>query len=98
MKKFYLFNQSNPGGYFIKNNLVDEKVIIHAENADDANVKAQEIGIYFDGIRKGIDCKCCNDRWYPVSEYDSSESPLIDGEDFRKSEKYKIYADEEWKI
>jgi hypothetical protein len=98
MKKFYLFSQSNPGGYFIQNDQIDEYVIIHAENAKDANAKAQEIGIYFDGIEKSIDCKCCNDRWYRVSEYDSSESPLINGEDFRKSEKYKIYADEEWII
>jgi hypothetical protein len=98
MKKFYLFNQSNPGGYFIQDDKVDENVIIHAESAKDANRKAQEIGIYFNGVRKGIDCGCCNDRWYPVSEYDSSELPLIDGEDFRRSDKYKIYADEEWVI
>jgi len=98
MKKFYLFSQSNPGGYFISNDQVDEIVIIHAESATEANSKAQEIGIYFNGVGNGIDCSCCNDRWEPVSEYDSSELPLIDGEDFRKFEKYKIYADEEWLI
>lgn len=96
MKKFYTFNQSNPGGYFINNENIAEYVIIHAENANDANDKAEEIGIYFDGISKGFDCECCNDRWYRVSEGDAKDNIIIDYH--MKQKGYKIYADEEWII
>lgn len=96
MKKFYTFYQSNPGGYFIKNDKVAEYVIIQAESSYEANDKAEEIGIYFDGIKKGLDCECCNDRWYRVSEWEGKDS--INMSDYMKNKAYKIYADEEWII
>lgn len=49
-------------------------VYIEAENAEEANEKALQIGIYFNGVEDGIDCPCCGDRWYPVSERDAVEN------------------------
>ena len=77
MAKFYTFRQNNSGGRFKQNNEVDIKVVIEANNAEHANKRAEEIGIYFDGCSKGIDCPCCGDRWYEVYE--------IDGRRFRMS-------------
>lgn len=95
-KRFFTFSQSNPGGYFIKNDKVSEYVIVQAENANEANNIAEEIGIYFDGIRKKIDCSCCNDRWYRITEMEGRDSIEITKE--MKKNGYKIYADEEWTI
>lgn len=96
MRKFYTFDQSNPGGYFINDDKIAEYIIIQAESADEANNKAEEIGIYFNGIRKGLDCSCCNDRWYPVAEWDGKDTIKITSSMIEKG--YKIYADEEWRI
>ena len=76
--KFYVFRQNNSGGEW----RTDEKkgvaqvVIIEAESADLANLKAQQIGIYFDGVSDGSDCRCCGDRWSRVREdkWDSGTS------------------------
>lgn len=77
---FYLFSQNNSGGIFHRDHDVDEIVIIEAENADEANEKAEEIGIYFDGCDAGRDCECCGDRWYPAWGDNGSEKPEIYGE------------------
>jgi hypothetical protein len=95
-KKFYTFYQSNPGGYFINDDKICEYVIIHAPSAKEANDIAEDLGIYFDGIRKKIDCECCNDRWYRVDERDGKDT--IEITDRMKEVGYKIYADEEWTI
>lgn len=91
MKKFYLFHQNNSGGYFIQNDSVDIYVMIQAESAEDANNKAEEIGIYFDGVKNGNDCECCGDRWYPINEWDARN-------EFKLLEDFKFYGDEEWRI
>ncbi|WP_420492620.1 DUF7296 family protein [Paenibacillus larvae] len=36
---------------------------MEADTAEQANAKAETIGIYFDGVDKGIDCPCCGDSW-----------------------------------
>ena len=58
--------------------------IIEANDNDQADNLAENIGIYFDGVELGYDCECCGDRWssswgdeynvpsiygQPVSEY-----------------------------
>jgi hypothetical protein len=96
--KFYTFHQSNPGGYLIKDDKLDEYVIIQAKNADEANSIAQKIGIYFNGVRKKLDCSCCNDRWWPVSEKDGCDSPNVYGDSLSGFSNYKYYGDEEWLI
>lgn len=62
---FYEFNQNNSGGDFIVNDEVCHRLIIEAENEEDAISKAEDLGCYWDGVSKGIDCPCCGDRWYP---------------------------------
>lgn len=52
--KFYIFDQNNSGGYWDK--VLGYVVIIEAETPEKANEKAEEIGIYFDGVENDIDC------------------------------------------
>ena len=67
--KFYTFPQNNAGGEWDK--ILGYTVIIEAETPEKANEKAEEIGIYFDGVDNDIDCECCGDRWCRVEdEYD----------------------------
>lgn len=60
---FFDYSQNNSGGGF---DVDDDEgisvyVIIEADSADEANSKAEDIGLYFDG--QG-DCSCCGNRWY----------------------------------
>ena len=61
---FYTFNQNNSGGSFITNDRVAKYVIIEADSNKEADKKAEELGIYFNGCALGFDCDCCGDRWY----------------------------------
>lgn len=61
--KWYCFDQMNSGGYFVVNNKVCHRLFIEAESFDDAVKKAEELGCYWDGVSKNIDCPCCGDRW-----------------------------------
>ena len=61
---FFHFSQNNSGGSFDINDRVTVSVYIEALNADDANDRAERIGIYFNGCSTGQDCSCCGDRWY----------------------------------
>jgi len=94
---FYNFRQNNSGGGFI----IDEKagisvtVIIEADNAEDANSKALDIGLYFDGCDDGRDCPCCGDRWHGAWADEGDEvpceygRPLIEvGSEEHKAEQY----------
>lgn len=70
---FYNFDQNNSGGVFEGPN----NVIIEADNAEQANYKAEQVGIYFDGVENDIDCDCCGDRWNrQYSDNDGTLSPL----------------------
>jgi hypothetical protein len=60
---FYKYNQNNSGGHFIINDEVTKHVIIEADSAEEANQRAEKIGIYFNGVSCGQDCDCCGDRW-----------------------------------
>ena len=84
--KFYLFTQNNSGGSFdfMPMEGIAEYVFIEALDSKEANQKAQEIGIYFNGCEKDIDCECCGDRWYEVDESDGTEFLEIYGEDVYK--------------
>ena len=77
--KYYTFNQNNSGGGFHTDEAVAEYVIIQAYSAEDANERAENIGIYFNGVDSGMDCPCCGDRWYHVSERDGYSVPAIYG-------------------
>lgn len=74
---FYSFRQNNSGGSFDVDSSVAQFVIIEANDSSEANARAQEIGIYFDGVDNGSDCECCGDRWYPADDFDGTETPMI---------------------
>lgn len=82
--KYYHFRQNNSGGSFDIDDKVTVNVWIQAETANQANERAEDIGIYFDGVDDEVDCACCGDRWYPASERDSVPSPedIDDGDMF----------------
>ena len=78
--KFYCFSQNNSGGFFINDdeNGICEYVIIEAESGDDANERAEKIGLYFDGVLDGEDCGCCGDRWYRAYDEEGKDTPMLD--------------------
>ena len=63
--------------------MVDERVsdyvLIQARNGAHADERAEEIGIYFNGVDDGMDCECCGDRWYPTKYADNKgdETPRV---------------------
>ena len=59
--KFFDFRQNNSGGSFTGPAVY---VVVEAENATDANKRAENVGLYFYGCSTGLDCPCCGDRWY----------------------------------
>ena len=81
---FYTYNQNNSGGSFVSDKELAEYVIIEAGSSEEANKTAEELGIYFDGCEKGMDCSCCGDRWYEVDADDGKKRPLIYGKPPKK--------------
>lgn len=75
-KKYFWFSQNNSGGSFDRDQErgIDCEVIVEAESAEDANRRAEAIGIYFNGCDSGQDCSCCGDRWY--QQWDSEGDPV----------------------
>lgn len=73
--KLYHFRQNNSGGSFDCDLILCQSVIIEAESAEEANAKAIQLGIYFDGVDEGGDCECCGDRWYRANDDDVITDP-----------------------
>lgn len=83
---FYEYDQNNSGGGFDVNDNVTYHVIIEADSADEANRKAEEIGIYFDDDYD-IDCECCGTRWSRAWT-DGDETPSIHGKPVEEYNEY----------
>jgi len=76
--KFFHYSQNNSGGSFDINETVAHHVIIEALSAKDANIRAVDIGIYFNGCDTGADCSCCGDRWSEQwCSNEGDDTPLI---------------------
>lgn len=73
---FYDFQQNNSGGRWIYNDLLAVHTIVEADTSEQAERFAEEIGIYFNGVRAGIDCPCCGNRWSTVWD-DPDDEPLV---------------------
>lgn len=60
--KWYEYSQNNSGGWFDirPEEGIGASVWVQARNYQEANSRAEAIGLYFDG--EG-DCSCCGDRW-----------------------------------
>lgn len=70
---FYHYDQNNSGGSFQIDDDVTVNVYIEADSEEEANSKAEEVGIYFDGCDRDWDCPCCGDRWSRASNWDKAE-------------------------
>ncbi len=77
--KYYHFNQNNSGGKFTIDDRtgIGPHVWIEAESKADAISRAEDLGIYFDGVDAGRDCHCCGDRWYAPWDNDGVDTPEI---------------------
>ena len=56
---WYCFKQNNSGGIFDVDDKVCHNLFIEAESFNNAVTKAEELGCYWDGVSKGMDCPCC---------------------------------------
>ncbi len=86
MGNWYEYRQNNSGGSFVKNDKVTITVLIEEVDATKANYKAQDVGIYFDGVSDGQDCDCCGDRWYEADEPIKMVHYSWNGRDYDKHE------------
>lgn len=82
---FFKFRQNNSGGSFDvdADRGIAHTVIIEARDHLEANVFAQDVGLYWDGCDSGRDCSCCGDRWYPTSAGDGTDAPEVYGQPVR---------------
>lgn len=94
---WYEFRQNNSGGSFRVDgeNGLSTHVILEADDAEDANERAQRLGIYFDGVRNDLDCSCCGDRWCEVRTRDGNTSPTIYGESLGEVSGFLSWAGKE---
>jgi len=67
---FFEFSQNNSGGSFTVDDKLCHRLFIEAETPKAATKKALEMGVYFNGISKGRDCRCCGDRWHELWDDD----------------------------
>lgn len=78
---FYNFRQNNTGGAFAldEDRGISVNVIVEADSTEEANERAQRIGVYFNGCDDGSDCPCCGDRWYEAWGNEGEPVPSIYG-------------------
>lgn len=78
--KWFTYRQNNSGGSFHECTGIGVCVIVEARDAEHADQRATEIGVYFDGVDDGLDCPCCGDRWYRKYPYETGDDcPSIYG-------------------
>lgn len=66
---YFVFRQNNSGGGYIGNKFISKITIIEADSPQQANERAQDIGIYFEmdsPIEDWNDCESCGKRWDEV--------------------------------
>lgn len=71
---YYCFIQNNSGGSFQTTTGIE--VVVEAHSPEDANNRAENVGVYFDGAsgEDGADCPCCGDRWSRISDWDEPDA------------------------
>lgn len=74
---YYRFRQNNTGGFFEEKPPIASTMFIEADSQQDAIVRGQDIGLYWNGVEAGVDCECCGDRW---DESPEEAQPIIDSE------------------
>ncbi len=96
---YFKFRQNNSFGVYRGTPLV----FVQADNAADANRIAQDHGVYFNGVADGLDCDCCGDRWFRVSDDDAQDQPSSYGYDggvtvYSDGDNYIDYAGDVWSV
>jgi len=74
--KFFVYNQRNSNATFTIDSTrgIGRDVAIEAFNADHANQRAVEIGLYFTpngSVEYDCPCRYCGKRWYQATESDA---------------------------
>lgn len=102
---FYNYRQNNSGGHFdySEDHGIAVNVIVEATDADDANRRAETIGLYWDGCNDGRDCSCCGDRWHPAWRDESGTDvpkvysrPVVEGMTYRELHGDSLWA--RWRL
>lgn len=102
--KFFIFNQNNSGGSFrySKESGISRYVIIEAVDAEAAMNRAEDIGLYFDGVANDMDCECCGDRWHRPWSDEGTDEPSIYGvhpsEHHVEGSRYRFFKADEFEI
>lgn len=65
---WFKFDQNNSGGSFDFDDKLTHRLFIEADTEEEAEAKAFEMGVYYNGCENGLDCPCCGDRWYGCEE------------------------------
>ena len=81
--KWFEFRQNNSGGSFVKD--MGLSFWVQANSPDEANILAEEHGVYFDGCVTGTDCACCGDRWSSLWRAEKGEDSPRDNGKYAKS-------------
>jgi hypothetical protein len=95
--KFFTYDQCKSGNIYNVDDNIGHFVIIEAESYKQANERAKEVGVYFDGVSKKMDCACCGDRWCAQwHDDDGKDTPEIYGSpvskyQFRTEKQYRIH-------
>lgn len=65
---FICFRQNNSGGSYDIDDNLSPLVVVEGNDYDHCVERAEAIGIYFNGVNRGLDCECCGNRWYRGDE------------------------------
>lgn len=85
---YWTFDQNNSGGSFDfdKERGITHHVIVEAPTRRVAIARAEDIGIYFNGCERGVDCSCCGDRWSKPWGEHGKDVPEVYGRNVRDPE------------
>lgn len=65
---WYRWDQNNTGGHFDVDGNLCHRLFIEADTYEEAEQKALDLGVYYNGCEDDLDCPCCGDRWYSGDE------------------------------
>jgi len=71
---WYRYQQNNSGGAYSDPAV---ELFVEAPSEDEADERAETVGVYFDGGARGMDCSCCGDRWSRAWEVVASPTPRL---------------------
>lgn len=78
---YFTYDQNNSGGTFDHDADagIGYNVVVEAGDWEEADRRAQAIGLYFNGCDYGMDCPCCGDRWYSARGDKPDPEPMAYG-------------------